>query len=1151
MATTSNTHVDPSKVFGEFLKTRCEGNQPTLADLIAAVMAVQDQIAGQDDLDGFQDLLASLNEICDKLLALPDYTSQFETLTTNLQATVTELQALCTKIETTNNLLLTGLEANTAAVNNVKACIDALAAQLAEDIAKLVTAQIATTNAVNNTTSAVENNTAAVENVTTAVEEVNDAIQTLTQTNTVQNEEICRKLEELQVAIAELTTLMTASYQTMIGLLEQGNVNTQAILAALENDLDATKLVYKLEGQNGIVAKRWAGDDAAKHGPTDTMFDCGEHVNGAPSETSILQGGALLDNNTNFPVTGDDLGTSQELYETYVYFPQAVTLVDNNTNTGEWLAVKAASCTGKPVLLASTPEETGGANPGGLGTIGTVGPGIVRLQMEISDFSAFGGFFIRESVDGGITSTVIPPERFYTSMPSCVCSCVIVKDGELTNFNDGSPFVFDPINCLWCKPDCTPTPEGAGADQVSRFLADGCDDVDGDPANYIPVTRVTTYTNGDKTVAYFTGFGTAAEAEVTPSLFVDCASGVPIVEEPPIEPTCSSWATGQAYGPRGENGVTVERWNGADAVQPGQVPALQAFNTEILDANGLPTHVNPSTSVTVQQGFTILDNVVDQSQLKYCTYFYTTEVVTIEDNLGRAEAVQYYAAQCCGELIPYATGDYPNFTPAGRITLQPGIHKLAGLVHDLSAYSGVAFRIVNDDGSYSPIPDDQLFVAKPETGPCQVKICLETGVCADIKTGALLSNLTLCEPNLCVPAGGVVAPAEDPIAINPVCILEPKVVNVTYNVTAFDPNTVEINGEGTCRFSVNAAGLGEEISITPMVGVDMQQVSATTFDGVFFYDGLNEPNQPLVATITLADGCVGVLEDPDFFMCSGNTATVPVTFKCKATAKELCYAGDTPSLFKKSDGTVLDAATIEICPEAEDKVDCAPKTLYKLEGELGATVQTWIPPEALNGGGSNATVNDVFTDTDAFGYPLHPNAPSSVAISPVASTGNVPSAGGERDQAQADFWLCIPKSVQLREFGGSAETVQVWGARECGEEQMSLIADAPYPNTTPVPIGTWGPGLFRFRLYMHDFSANGIATLQYLDGTVWRAIPPSWVFQNKPTVKCIDGWRCCDGKYYNAGKTEIFEPVSLDDITGDKRNAVYANPPGCPGDSPC
>lgn len=924
MATTNDTGIDPKKLYADYLKSSCK-DKPGIEDLIEAVMQLQNQVAGLGDLDGFSDTLEALKEICDKLLALPDYSAQFETLAGELTNTVTALTELCEKVETGNEATIAQLTASVAATEAVKECIDRLR-----------------------------------------------------ETNTTEN-----------TAITDAIDLLITRAEGQIAAQSIANTALAAILASLVDDIDAVKTVYKLEGRNGVNAKRWDAN-SAPHGPTSGIFDCGKHINGAEDQNAIINSLSSL-NDTFFGAAAGD-PTSQEFYETWVYFPRAVKLSERNGNSGEYLTIKAASCNGKPVTVAeSDGQTTGGVGNDSLGEFGTFGPGIVRLQMEISDFSAVGGFNILESFDGGLSESIIPPERIFNSMPTWDCRCITIKDGVATDLLTGDPFTFDPLTCSWCKPDCPDMPEPEAAPALQRFITEGCNDVDGDPANYEPITRVTTFADGVPTVAYFSDFGLPTQADVTNPNFVDCATGLPIADEPAPPPSCESWVVGNAYDVVGQNGVTVRHWRGADAVAAGNVDASAVFDFDNLLDDG-PAHPNAPTTTTIQGNLLVYDNVNDQSQTAFCTYLYLTEETTIEDNLGRAEAVGYFIGECCGPLRLYEEAPYPNTTPSGRITLQPGIHKLAGVIHDLSAFSGVAFRKVNDDGSYTNIPESQLFTKKPKVEPCLIKICAETGVCADIKTGAIRTSVSLCKPSLCPPVGAA---------------------------------------------------------------------------------------------------------------------------------------------------------------DVDEDVQCAPKTLYRIEKQLGALERKWTLGDAIQGLPSSAGILDAFTATDAEGYPAHANAPTSTTVITRAQTTNVTDAGGEADQAITDGWLCIPRPVQLRELAGSAETVQVWMGAECGSNQMNMVLDAPYINTGPNPIGSYGPGVYRFRLYHHDFSANGTANLQYQrDNGTWASIPEAWISQNKPTVKCIDGWRCCDGKVYNADKSQEINAIDPADAT-DYSTDVFSSNPGCPGDNPC
>lgn len=293
---------------------------------------------------------------------------------------------------------------------------------------------------------------------------------------------------------------------------------------------------------------------------------------------------------------------------------------------------------------------------------------------------------------------------------------------------------------------------------VSILLADGCDDIDGDPANFVNITRETTITDGVPETLFFTDYGLPTQAPYGPTpTFVDCDSGEPIPEEPPVPPVCEYVGEAIAFAPLGEQGVNVERWN----VNAEQGFPITTVPSEVfvgpVDYSGMPAHDNgvPDGPIVVEPDLFVLDNTNDQSQMRGWTYLYLTEAMRIREQQGRAEAVDYFLGECCGEPVKAATGAYPNTSSvAFDVSLAAGIHYIGFEVFDFSAYSAVRYQYSTDNGvNWSNIPASWLYTAKPTIQECPVKVCYKsdgTSVCTDIKTGLPLgSEFTLKRPNLC------------------------------------------------------------------------------------------------------------------------------------------------------------------------------------------------------------------------------------------------------------------------------------------------------------------------------------------------------------------------------------------------------------------
>lgn len=205
-----------------------------------------------------------------------------------------------------------------------------------------------------------------------------------------------------------------------------------------------------------------------------------------------------------------------------------------------------------------------------------------------------------------------------------------------------------------------------------------------------------------------------------------------------------------------------------------------------------------------------------------------------------------------------------------------------------------------------------------------------------------------------------------------------------------------------------------------------------------------------------------------------------------------------------------------------DGPQCELITLYQVEKEQGSIEQKWTTSAVSTSLAAGHTYLDAFTAVDANGYPAHVNSADIVdQINVGEFTTNVLQADGiVADQAMSDFWLCIPEGVYLSEANATAEAVGVWAA-PCGSDVMKQVLNAPYLNTGVNPLGYYEAGVYKFRLYHHDVTQNGIARLKYTNTAgIESNIPSSWVAQKRPTITAIHAWCCDDGKIWNKDKSE-------------------------------
>ena len=512
------------------------------------------------------------------------------------------------------------------------------------------------------------------------------------------------------------------------------------------------------ESTNGIVGKRWDSElNAAPFDTnTNTFPEWDTHINGAADEEVIITNNWSL-NDLDFPVTGayepangDRDISSQELFYAWLNVKDTIKLRDTNGNTGEYISIFLEDCNKDMVQVVKDKYTTGADRNAGEFT--TLCPGIHKIAIQINDYSVFGGFLLQYSSDDGATWAAFPMADTYSTPPKTITTCVLYgEDGSITNI-DGTPFTEEIIPC---NPPCYPmTREVLPDTEVS--IVDGCDDIDGDPANYVNVTREVIFVGSQSTTTYYTNYGDEnLQAEYTiVGGFVDCATGEPI-EEPVVPPPCENWSTISVYKPVGTNGVNVERWvtNAITGLPTNTTVPSDVFNGAV-DYSGMPSHDNgvPDGPIVVESDLTILDQNNGQDQFRYWTYLYTPEPVRIREFFPRAEAVDYFLGECGNTPTKVATGVYPNTTAiVFDVSLDAGIHYIGGEVFDATAYSGVRYQYSKDNGvTWANVPASWLYTSKPTISECPAKVCIETGVCADLKTGlALGDEVTLCKPDLC------------------------------------------------------------------------------------------------------------------------------------------------------------------------------------------------------------------------------------------------------------------------------------------------------------------------------------------------------------------------------------------------------------------
>lgn len=526
-----------------------------------------------------------------------------------------------------------------------------------------------------------------------------------------------------------------------------------------QQELELIKICILEDAENGILGQKWDntdGDDTDGNGATDWLpnsqvFVNGEHINGAPSTSVTITDNWNL-NDADFGVNvGNDVH-SQERYCAYLNITEPMLLRDNNGNWGEYLNVFIQDCNKDMVEVVNkyTPADDSSA-----GEFFELCEGIRKIEIQINDYSVFGGFNLQYSTDGANTWTTFPMTETYTYQPKVSEIYVnIDEDGNLF-YLDGSPFDGKQIEC---NTPCYPmTREELPDTEVS--IINGCLDVDGDPANYIPVTQEVIFSGGEQQSAtFYQNYGnedTEVVIEQGENSFVDCATGEPI-DEPVVPVECEFTTIVTATAPIGDNGVNVWKWDTLEGEYTAQTQAEDVFNGAI-DGTGTPAiNEQEGEGVYEKQNDLFIRDINAQNAYKYQTFFYTTEPVLIREFHGTAESMDYYLGECNTSTTLTGSGEYLNNTlPNGsEASLSAGIHEIAGTVYDFSVWGFTNYWQSFDNGqTWSRIPASQLYCKEPIIQECQVQLCeKENGekLLTDIESCLPLGpEFTLKPPQLC------------------------------------------------------------------------------------------------------------------------------------------------------------------------------------------------------------------------------------------------------------------------------------------------------------------------------------------------------------------------------------------------------------------
>lgn len=251
---------------------------------------------------------------------------------------------------------------------------------------------------------------------------------------------------------------------------------------------------------NGVNAKYWGdtdqGGNAAPHGNVSGIFPTPyTHINGAPDLEGVINTITtdwnvvdLIDTAGVSPFHQNQTGaarsangTDQYSQQTFVIANQSTLYRDLNPQTGERVGVYLGVCGCTPKLVKEVTIDTGTqGTPRGLGEIATVSAGVVEFVALVADLSAWSGFQLEQSTDGGVTWTAVDESKMFTTAPKWECIKVWVCDQDQTiwSFDKTEQIKFNPETDNWCEPVCQECIEP----EVTPFgqLVEGCISVDGE-----------------------------------------------------------------------------------------------------------------------------------------------------------------------------------------------------------------------------------------------------------------------------------------------------------------------------------------------------------------------------------------------------------------------------------------------------------------------------------------------------------------------------------------------------------------------------------------------------------------------------------------------------------------------------------------------
>lgn len=599
------------------------------------------------------------------------------------------------------------------------------------------------------------------------------------------------------------------------------------ILEAIE-DLEEFELKYVCvieEGTpNGIIGQRWTNFDdddtnnvgAADHLPNDQVFINGQHINGDPTFTTTITDNWNLDDRDFGTVTLPDVH-SQEKFCAYLNITQDMKFRDTNLNHGEYLTVLIEDCNKDMVPIANL--FTNGKNAS-LGEFHTGCEGIRKIEIQINDFSWYGGFNLQYSTDGGLTWSAFPMSETYAYSPKINEVCLKV-DADGNQFNlDGTPFTGKLIKC---DAPCYPMSRNP-VDDIEVIVETACFDDDGVVGNDISVTQEIIFTNGEQTsLVFYENYGADNQSEIPIDgyVFVNCLNGEPI-DEPVVPVNCEQAYKALAFAPIGDNGVNFEFWNDLDQTYTAQQQAADIFDG-VVDYSGMPAiNSNEGLPETRKEAdLFIRDPDITQNAYRYWTYLYTTVPIRLREFHPTAESAVYYIGECQASPTLAATGTYLNNTlpPALDVSLSAGIHYIGGEVYDFSAWGYTRFQYSIDGGTtWLNVPPSWLYCSEPTLSECQVQVCTKPSgikVLTDIETCLPLgSEYTLKKPSLC---SGEVATEREPT-----CVLE-----TFYKINYPEAGTVEQQWTTSAVAMSGAAGTSYNSAFTVTDSEGYPSIAAT------------------------------------------------------------------------------------------------------------------------------------------------------------------------------------------------------------------------------------------------------------------------------------------------------------------------------------